>query len=120
LIYFPKGKAKEFARKAQIQRDGDAANLVGKFFKHSFAVAITAYEIKSHTMTIPKNMKNLSVAPTAEAVNKLARQINAQATETLEDFDLIKKHFQGDNSKINRAERLFVCLLTGNKFVTKL
>ncbi len=109
LIEFANGKAKEFNDNAQTRGAGaDAADLVGKFYKHPFTVATTAIEIKADAMTILKDMKDLSVAPTPEVVDKIATQVNIQAKETLSDFELLKERFLGDKTQVDQAEKLFV------------
>ena len=108
LIDFANGKAKEFNDKAQSQSsDADAAVLVGKFYKHPFAVATTAVGIKTNTMTILKDMKDLSVAPTPEQVNALSEKVTKLADETLGKFGLLKERFLGDKTMILQAEKLF-------------
>ena len=109
LIAFANGKAKEFNDRAQTGGDGaDAADLVGKFYRHPFTVATTAVQIKSDAMTILKDMKDLSVAPTPESVGELAAKVEKKAAETVSNFALLKERFLGDRSKINQAETLFL------------
>ena len=108
LIEFANGKAKEFNDNARARGAGaDAADLVGKFYKHPFTVATTAIEIKADAMTILKNMKDLSVTPTPEAVNKIAAHVDNQAKETLSNFKFLKERFLGDKTQIDLAEKLF-------------
>ncbi|MCG8552475.1 MAG: methyl-accepting chemotaxis protein [Desulfobacterales bacterium] len=108
LIKFAKGKAKEFNNKAQARGAGaDAQVLVGKFYKHPFTVATTAIQIKTDAMIILKDMKDLSVASTPEAVNRIAAHVDSQANITLSNFKLLKERFLGDKTQIDKAEKLF-------------
>ena len=109
LIEFANGKAKEFHAKAQSRgSEADAAGLVDKFYKHPFTVATTAIEIGSETYQILKIMKDLSVAKTPEAVEKLATDVDALIPKIMDNFSLIKERFLGDKSKIIEAEKLFI------------
>ncbi len=108
LIDFANGKAEEFNNTAQTRGRGtDAAELVDKFYKHPFTVSRTAIEVQSGTFEILVMMKDLSVAPTAEAVNDLAVKVDARAEALIGKFALLNERFLGDKQKINDAETLF-------------
>ncbi|MCG8686701.1 MAG: methyl-accepting chemotaxis protein [Desulfobacterales bacterium] len=108
LIDFAKGKAEEFNTMAQQKGSGaNAAELVGKFYKHPFTVASTAIEIKAEAVTILKDMKDLAVSPTPDTVKKIEAHVNQEAEKTLKKFELLKERFLGDKTDINKAETLF-------------
>ncbi len=109
LIDFANTKAAEFNQKAQVRGEGsDAAVIVDNFYKHPYTVATTAIAIKGDTMSILKDMKDLSVAKTPEAVTELSKAVGAQANQTLKNFVVLRERFLGDKSKINDAEKLFI------------
>ncbi|MEH0020698.1 MAG: methyl-accepting chemotaxis protein [Desulfobacter sp.] len=109
LIAFANGKAKEFNEKASAGGGGaDAATLVNKFYRHPFAVATAAIDIKAITCNILKTMKDLSVAKSPEDVNKFAKQVDAMTPKIMDNFALINERFLGDKAMIKRAEQLFV------------
>lgn len=109
LIEFANNKAGEFNAKAQANAGGtDTAELVGKFYRHPFTVSTTAIKIEADTFKILKIMKDLSVAPTPEAVTKLAGHVDDLIPEIMDNFAVLKDRFLGDKSKINAAEQLFI------------
>lgn len=59
-------------------------------------------------MEIVIDMKDVSVAPTPEAVKNMADEIKKDTLEILDDFKVIKERFLGDKSKINEAEQLYI------------
>jgi len=79
LIRFANSKAKEFTQTAQTSGSkANAAILVGKFYRHPFAVSTTAMEIQAAVYGILINMKDLSVAPSAEKVNIIRNEIDGK------------------------------------------
>ncbi|MCP4023742.1 MAG: HAMP domain-containing protein [Desulfobacteraceae bacterium] len=113
LIGYAKDKAKEYNDQAQsfsslLGSKGNIAGLVDKFYKHPFAIATTAIEIKTDSMTILKDMKDLSVAKTPEKVNTLAKHVDREAYNVTEKFKFLKERFLGDQAKMDKAEKLFM------------
>jgi methyl-accepting chemotaxis protein len=109
LIRFANSKAKEFTQTAQTSGSkANAAILVGKFYRHPFAVSTTAMEIQAAVYGILINMKDLSVAPSAEKVNIIRNEIDGKIDELRDDFALLKERFLGDKREIDAAEKLII------------
>jgi methyl-accepting chemotaxis protein len=106
LADFAQGKAGEFAAAA---KDNEAAQsgLVEKFHRYPFTVSTAVLRIQRNTSDILRKMKELAVAPDAEAIAALQQQIDAQAAGTEKEFALIKERFLGDQADILKAESLF-------------
>ncbi|MGB3209592.1 MAG: methyl-accepting chemotaxis protein [Desulforhopalus sp.] len=108
LIDFANGKALEFKNKAVSQgQDGNAAELVEKFYNHPFTVSLTATEIKMDVLDIAGDMKDVAVADSPEEVTALAKMIEADALETTQYFNILRERFLGDKEKINGVAKLF-------------
>lgn len=108
LIDFANKKATEFKDNALAQGTlADAGDLVEKFYNHPFTVSRTSVEIKGDIMTILKDMKDLSVADSPEAVNQITNKVDTLASKTNAKFDLLRERYLGDKTEINKAATLF-------------
>ncbi len=98
-----------------IQNIRDISDTTEMLYRHPFAVSRAMLRIDANIVRMHRSMKDAVLAEDAAALNESARLVRQLESEVLQDLELVKERFLGDqNDIIGLAERVAM-QMTGHK-----
>lgn len=84
------------------------SDLTEKLYRHPFAVSNAALEADLNIVAIHRTMKDIALASSNDDIQRFSGVVDANEQEVINQFDLIKERFLGDQTQVNEALQTFI------------
>ncbi|MBK1879165.1 methyl-accepting chemotaxis protein [Pelagicoccus mobilis] len=84
------------------------AGLTQKLYDHPYAVSTASLRIEMGIVAMHRSMKDVALAKDEAAISKASATVDSREAETLEDFEILRERFLGDQSQVEMARRMFI------------
>ncbi len=91
-----------------IQNIRDISDTTEMLYRHPFAVSRAMLRIDANIVRMHRSMKDAALAEDPAALNETARLVRQLESEVLQDLELVKERFLGDQNDIIGLEELFM------------